>query len=221
MFEKHEFREQIHRGDAKAFDTFYAESAACLQRFLRQLVDTPQAAEDISHETFLQFWRRPSEYRPEKGSPHAYLFGIARKRAAEWWRQRKPDDLEQSLSRVWDDTDAVSDPTSNATLNVAISGATIEDCSLVGDAFSRLEPDQRALLWLREVEGQSYAELAGILEVPIGTVRSRLHAAREELRRIWHSAPPGPEKEDCKIQDCDNKEQMEMQKKGGLTDDRS
>ena len=205
MSEKHELWERIHRGDANAFDTFYAESATRLQRFLRQLVGTPQAAEDISHETFLQFWRRPNEYRPEKGSPQAYLFGIARKRAAEWWRQRKPDDLDKSLSRVWDEADAVLDPT----LNVAISGATIEDCSLVGDAFSRLEPDQRALLWLREVEGQSYAELAGILEVPVGTVRSRLHAAREELRRIWHSAPPEPEQEDC--------ENGEMQKKGGLT----
>ncbi|HLY99955.1 MAG TPA: RNA polymerase sigma factor [Candidatus Angelobacter sp.] len=209
MSEKHEFREQIHRGDANAFDAFYAESAARLQRFLRQLVGTSQAAEDISHETFLRFWRRPSEYRPEKGSPQAYLFGIARKRAAEWWRQRKPEDLDKSWSRVLDDADAVPGATFNPIQNVAVSGATVEDCSLIGDAFSRLEPDQRALLWLREVEGQSYAELAGILDVPVGTVRSRLHAAREELRRIWHSAPPEAEQEDC--------ENGEMQKKGGLT----
>ncbi|HET6843369.1 MAG TPA: RNA polymerase sigma factor [Candidatus Angelobacter sp.] len=209
MSEKHELWEQIHRGDAKAFDTFYAESAARLQRFLRQLVGSPQVAEDISHETFLRFWRRPSEYCPEKGSPQAYLFGIARKRAAEWWRQRKPEELDKPLSRVLDDGDAIADATLNANQNIAVSGATVEDCSLIGDAFSRLEPDQRALLWLREVEGQSYAEMAGILDIPVGTVRSRLHAARAELRRIWHSAPPEAEPEDC--------ENGEMQKKGGLT----
>jgi RNA polymerase sigma-70 factor (ECF subfamily) len=70
----------------------------------------------------------------------------------------------------------------------------------VGDAFGRLPEDQRTLLWLREVEGQSYAELAEILGIPIGTVRSRLFAAREELRKVWHASPtvkPYSDKEDA------------------------
>ena len=64
-----------------------------------------------------------------------------------------------------------------------------ETVSIVGDAFRRLAEEQRVLLWLREVEGQSYAELALILEVPLGTVRSRLFAAREALRKIWLNTP--------------------------------
>jgi RNA polymerase sigma-70 factor (ECF subfamily) len=57
----------------------------------------------------------------------------------------------------------------------------------MSDALDRLPEEQRLLLWLREVEGQSYAELAEILSIPVGTVRSRLFAAREALRRIWKS----------------------------------
>ena len=57
----------------------------------------------------------------------------------------------------------------------------------MADAFARLPEEQQSLMWLREVEGQSYAELAVILQIPVGTVKSRLFAAREELRRIWRS----------------------------------
>ena len=64
-----------------------------------------------------------------------------------------------------------------------------EASAAINDAFRRLSVEQQSLLWLREVEGQSYAELAEILDIPVGTIRSRLFAAREELRRIWHGAP--------------------------------
>jgi len=52
--------------------------------------------------------------------------------------------------------------------------------------LARLTAERRSLLWLREVEGQTYTELAAIMDIPVGTVRSRLFAAREALRTIWH-----------------------------------
>ena len=68
----------------------------------------------------------------------------------------------------------------------------------MADALSHLDPEQRALLWLREVEGQSYEELAEILGIPVGTVKSRLFTAREELRGIWNSKRvPRQEKGKC------------------------
>ena len=115
-------------------------------------------------ETFTQIWNRPHGFQPERGSLRAYLFGIGRRRAAEWWRSQKPcdpmDGTESSHSRT-------------------------ESSSIVGDAMRRLSEEHRTLLWLREVEGQSYAELSVILNIPVGTVRSRLFAAREALRKIW------------------------------------
>ena len=56
------------------------------------------------------------------------------------------------------------------------------------DLLHQLPEEQRSLLWLREVEGQSYDELAVILRIPVGTVRSRLFTAREALRKIWFSS---------------------------------
>jgi RNA polymerase sigma-70 factor (ECF subfamily) len=164
-----ELWERICRGDTRAFDGFYQENVPRLNGFLRQLLGNMQTAEDVAQETFLQLWRRPNGFHPEKGSLRAYLFGIGRKRAAEWWRQRKPTvDEQETVKRE----------------------CKTETASLIGDSFSRLGIDERTLLWLREVEGQSYAELAEILDIPVGTVKSRLFTAREELRRIWHSGSP-------------------------------
>ena len=58
---------------------------------------------------------------------------------------------------------------------------------LLEDAIARLDPQARSVLWLREVEGYSYEELAEIFEIPLGTVQSRLYAARQQLRRMWKS----------------------------------
>ena len=169
MTHDRELWERICRGDTRAFDGFYRENVSRLNGFLRQLLGNMQTAEDVAQETFLQLWRRPNGFHPENGSLRAYLFGIGRKRAAEWWRQRKPTaDEQETVKRE----------------------CKTETSSLVGDSFSRLGTDERTLLWLREVEGQSYAELAEILDIPVGTVKSRLFAAREELRRIWHSSRP-------------------------------
>ena len=155
-------------GDGVAFDAWYREMAPRLRVFLRHVVGDQQVAEDVMQETFTQLWRNPRRFDPDRGSLRAYLFGIARKQSADWWRKQKPDDglsVEPSL------------PTG------------IETASMVNEAFGRLPLEEQSLLWLREVEGQSYAELAMILDIPVGTVRSRLFAAREALRAVWDLTP--------------------------------
>ena len=144
MTDEQELWRQIRSGNAKAFDGFYRENAPKLQAFLRQIVFSPQVAEDITQEVFTNIWSRPNGFQPKRGSLRAYLYGIGRKKAAEWWRSHSPEDApeetEASISRA-------------------------ETISIVGDAFTRLSPAQRILLWLREVEGQSYTELAQSLGV--------------------------------------------------------
>lgn len=163
-----ELWERICRGDAPAFEALYRTHGLRLQAFLRRILGTRQAAEDVTQETFTSIWQHPNGFQPEKGTLRAYLFGAARRRAADWWRKhagRKEPVQSEPVER------------SN------------ETASLLADALSPLPQEGRALVWLREVEGYSYEELAQILEVPVGTVGSRLFAAREELRRIWQTTP--------------------------------
>jgi RNA polymerase sigma-70 factor, ECF subfamily len=158
--------ERIRQGDARAFDEFYRQNAPRLEVFLRHMVGDRQTAEDLMQEAFTQLWCRPNGFQPERGSLRAYLYGIGRRRAAEWWRTQG--------SR-------------GAGTEDEMSPCPTETTSAVNEAFRQLPVEQRGLLWLREVEGHSYVELAENLEIPLGTVRSRLFAAREALRRVWRS----------------------------------
>lgn len=164
MFDDPELWKRIANGNADAFDTWYRETAPRLRLFLRHLLADEQAAEDVMQETFTQIWHRPHRFDPERGSARAYLFGVARQQAAEW--RRKP--------KAADELDF--DPPAPGRTEIA---------PMISEALSRLTLEQRTLLWLREVEGQSYEELAMVLHIPLGTVRSRLFAAREALRALW------------------------------------
>ena len=155
----------LRTGDREAFGRFYQQHAASLRRYVRRCVGDPKAVEDIVQEVFLQLWQHPNGFNPARGSIRAYLFGIAARRSADWWRRRPPE----------------------TALNPDCPAGQHGTSLLVEDALEKLDPDSRSLIWLREVEGYSYQELAQMLAIPVGTVRSRLFAARERLRRVWKS----------------------------------
>jgi RNA polymerase sigma-70 factor (ECF subfamily) len=168
MTEQEALWKRIRAGDRQEFEAFYHAHAPRILQFLCRMTGNRQASEDITQEVFVELWMHPNGFDPARGSLISYVFGIARNRGAEWWRRRTAYD--QNLSNT---------PDVNAKTGDALSGI------LVDEAFSQLKVDDRCLLWLREIEGHSYAELATIFDVPIGTIRSRLFSAREELRRSW------------------------------------
>ena len=153
----------LHNGDREAFGNFYRRHAASLHRYVRRCVGDSKATEDIVQETFLQLWQHPNGFNPARGPLRVYLFGIAARLSADWWRHRRPE----------------------AELNPDRPARQHRSPMLVEDALEKIDPDSRSLLWLREVEGYSYQELAEMLAIPVGTVRSRLYNARERLRRVW------------------------------------
>src|SRR5271170_1848362 len=151
--------------DTKAFERVYGDHFGRVRSFLRIYLGNSFVVDDVAQETFLQFWQRPNGFNPSRSTVRAYLFGIARKKAADWWRHQRP-------------AGAIS-------LEPACGDGS--QTLLLNDALDLLDPDLRNVLWLREVEGYSYDELAHILDIPVGTVKSRLFSAREQLRRDWKS----------------------------------
>lgn len=134
------------------------------------------AARDAVQDAFVRAWEALDDYDPER--PFGpWFFRILRNRCRDLLRSRssRRDREDRAARRAEDDGRTVPD------------GRRARERSRrrerVWEALDRLDPDHREVLVLKELEGMSYREIAGVLEIPDGTVGSRLHHAREALRR--------------------------------------
>ena len=159
----------IAQGDVGALGTLYDRYAAQLFRFVRRVAGDQDAA-DIVHTTFLRVVGLAESYDSSAPSARSWLFAIVLRVVQEHRR---------SLRR-W----------STALLGFAAQPAKQaavipEDRHDLDYCLLRLSPAKRTVLMLAEIEGFTCVEIASMLDIPIGTVWTRLHHARRELRASY------------------------------------
>src|SRR5262245_52879345 len=76
----------INVRDRDSVEALYRRDGPAIRSFLRHCLNDPRAADDVLQETFLELWRKPHGYDPARGSIRQFLFGVARRRAAQWRR---------------------------------------------------------------------------------------------------------------------------------------
>ena len=154
-------------GDDAALRELFTRHAPWLAARLRAALP-PSDVEDVLQETFLAVWQGARGYRP-RGTPRAWMWVIARNQAALLLRRRGPATLPLSDTTPLDETPQPGlDPA-----EVALARADI--------AAALNNPDGEVLR-LMYVEDRPVAEVAALLGVPAGTVKSRAHRARRLLR---------------------------------------
>ncbi|HJQ43939.1 MAG TPA: RNA polymerase sigma factor [Jatrophihabitantaceae bacterium] len=175
------------RLDRGALSDAFVEHGPRLLRYLsRQLA--PADAEDLLADTFCTAWTRRAQYRPDSGPIVAWLFGIA----ANLVRQHKRSFLRGTaavarLPRSSFDNDDWTDSAIDRLDAVAARDALI-------DGLASLNDDQREVLLLSCWGQLDNPEIAAALDIPLGTVRTRLYRARRrllELRETFLTAPRG------------------------------
>jgi RNA polymerase sigma-70 factor (ECF subfamily) len=82
---------QVAARNADAFEKLYHNHYAQVRGFLRSYLGDAPAVDDLTQDKFLQLWQRPLGFDPSRSTLKAYLLGIARKKAADWWRHQRPD----------------------------------------------------------------------------------------------------------------------------------
>jgi RNA polymerase sigma-70 factor (ECF subfamily) len=162
-------------GDAAAFRTLTERHAAYLLRVATSLVGAAADAEDVVQHTLVGAFKGLASFRGGS-SVKTWLTGITVRQAARWRRDR------------WKDRAVPLDPVGGGsrvpqTPDNATTAAV--DARLDAHAvLDKLPADYRQVIVLRELEGMTYDQIAQTLGVPRGTVESRLHRARAELRQI-------------------------------------
>ena len=161
----------VARRDDTALHELFSRHAPWLAARLRGVLPAAEV-EDVLQETFLAVWRGAAGYRPQ-GSAGGWLWGIARRQAALWLRRRGPAELLLPALLAADGRHP-DDPA-----EAALSRAEL------ARAVSALGPEggpARETWRLMYVEDKSVAEVAELMGVPAGTVKSRAHRARRLMR---------------------------------------
>ena len=181
-----QFIERLKKGDAGAFETLVAERSGEIYGLLYRLTENAEEARDLTQETFLRAFQNIGHFRGE-ADLRTWIYRIAINQARNrwrWWRRRRRDST-VSL----DSTQGPYGQPLNATLR-AERDEDPEQKTLARERERALKAALRTLgrayretVVLRDIEGFSYEEIAVMLEINIGTVKSRLSRGREELRR--------------------------------------
>jgi RNA polymerase sigma-70 factor, ECF subfamily len=165
-------------GQTEAFGELVTRHQDRLYGTLVNLLGSPHDARDASQDAFVLAFEKLETFRRESAF-YSWLFRIAYNAAVS--RHRKTRRISGSVEAARDATGAEpvderpeTDPTHQLD--------TQERQSIIRSALNELAEDYRTAIVLREMEGMSYEEIAGVVNVPVGTVRSRIHRARTELR---------------------------------------
>lgn len=154
-------------------ERLFSESSGDLSRYFSRRHGAGESVQDLVQETFLQMARSLENGRNLECA-RGYLFGIARRISQAAWTQRHKD------QNVIPFDPEVADFHGGASLALS---PTDDRVTAARETIAGLSPLQREILDLRFSQDLSYAEIAQVLGIPVGTVRSRLHHAVAEVRQ--------------------------------------
>lgn len=166
-------------GDSdEALSEFYAQYASTVLALLTKMLGSPAEAEEILQEVFVELWRRAPQYDAAKGSVIAWVITIARSRALDALRARtrRHGDRQSQLS----EKHALG--TERGRPDVLVSSTRWHQA--LRQAIQQLSEDQRAVLELSYFLGMSHAQIADALNLPVGTVKSRILLGMRALRTM-------------------------------------
>ena len=165
---------QVAGGDQAAFGALYEEVSPRVFGLIRRLLVDHAQSEEVTQEVFLEIWQNASRYEPSKGGASTWILTMAHRRAVDRIRSSQSGrdrDVKIGIRDYVSDYDNVADTVETTIEHERVKGA-----------MSQLTELQRQAVTLAYYGGYSHSEVAAMLSVPIGTVKTRLRDGMIRLR---------------------------------------
>ncbi|MEO6686883.1 MAG: sigma-70 family RNA polymerase sigma factor [Dyadobacter sp.] len=163
----------LKRNERAAFDFLYDHYSGALFNIICKTLRDEERAADVMQESFLKIWKNIASYNPEKGRLFTWILNIARNGAIDAARVegRKPimDDIENRS--VQNEPD--------------ISGELSTTSSEIKSIVNMLRPERKILIDMAYFQGYTHEEISEELQIPLGTVKSRIRTALQELKQYF------------------------------------
>lgn len=182
-----ELVERMARRDASALAELYDGLSGRVYGLALAMLDDPREAEEVVSDTFLQAWRTAGDFAQDRGSVEAWVIAVARSRALDRIRRdRRRAELregEEHRIAAFTIAEPPPDPEDRGLTRTVLAGP-------VAEALEALPPEQRRAIELAYLGGLTQREVAEELDVPLGTVKTRIRTGMRSLRVALR---PGPE----------------------------
>lgn len=182
-----EWLTQTARGDRRSFAALYRATSGQLFAVLLRVLNRRDWAEEALQDCYVRIWQKSGTYDPGKSAPMTWMVSVARHRALDLLRMRRPEfelpqnDEEESIQDLPEMVDEREDPEARASER--------QEIDRLRETLKDMPPEHRRALMLAFYEGYTHEELALIMNLPLGTVKTWIRRALTRLRSHLRDEP--------------------------------
>lgn len=174
---------QIAERDQHAFLALYERYGNLVYSLALRVVRHQVMAEEVTQDVFLKVWQQPTRWNPALGQFSSWLLTITRNAGIDRLRKER---------RHWTPTQDQAELMGEFGEEMAVGENPYwYDGLILARLLQQLPPEQRLLIELAFYQGYTHSELAENLQLPLGTVKTRLRTGLQKLRTLWEEAHPG------------------------------
>lgn len=174
------------QGDGHAWQQIVESQHRRVYSLCYRFTGSADDAEDLTQEVFLKVYRNLKTFDLERGSFQSWLTALTRNLLVDHFRRTRAEQTTQSLDAGWDDPEAgsIADHVAGRELDPLERTMNRQLQAVVQKALLQVSPELREAVILRDLKDMDYKEIAEVLRIPEGTVKSRISRGRMELARL-------------------------------------